>query len=161
MSATAPDLAGLFARRVADAGPPLMRAGASGTAGVIPLTYGFPDPGSFPVAEVIASTRTVLEARPSEALQYGPIAGAGPLLDVLVAKLAGEGINVSPDNLLVTAGGSQGIDIVTHLVIDLGDAMLVEAPTFIGALQTFRNAEAKIFEVALRSEEHTSELQSH
>ena len=149
MSATAPDLAGLFARRVASAGPTLMRAGAAGTAGVIPLTYGFPDPASFPVAEVIESTRAVLETRPSEALQYGPIAGAGPLLDVLVAKLAGEGIAVTSDNLLVTAGGSQGIDIVTHLVIDPGDAMLVEAPTFIGALQTFRNAEARIFEVPL------------
>jgi 2-aminoadipate transaminase len=149
MSATAPDLSGLFARRVAAAGPTLMRAGAAGTAGVIPLTYGFPDPGSFPVADVIEATRTVLEARPGEVLQYGPIAGAGPLLALLIAKLAGEGIHVTPDNLLVTAGGSQGIDIVTRLVIDPGDAILVEAPTFIGALQTFRNAEARIFEVPL------------
>ncbi len=149
MAATAPDLAGLFARRVAAAGPALMRAGAAGAAGVIPLTYGFPDPGSFPVQEMLEATRVVLGSRPSEALQYGPIAGAGPLLDVLVAKLAGEGIHVSPDNLLITAGGSQGIDIATHLVIDPGDAMLVEAPTFIGALQTFRNAEASIFEVPL------------
>lgn len=149
MTARAPDLSGLFARRVAEAGAPLMRAGAGGTAGVIPLTYGFPDPGSFPVAEVIESTRVALGSRPGEALQYGPIAGAGPLLDLLVEKLAGEGIRATHDNLLVTAGGSQGIDLVTHLVINPGDAMLVEAPTFIGALQTFRNAEARIFEVPL------------
>ena len=149
MSAIAPDLAGLLARRVASAGPALMRAGAAGAAGVIPLTYGFPDPGSFPVAEVTEATRAALAARPGDALQYGPIAGAVPLLELLVAKLAGEGIRATPENLLVTAGGSQGIDIVTHLVIDPGDAMLVEAPTFIGALQTFRNAEARIFEVPL------------
>jgi DNA-binding transcriptional MocR family regulator len=95
------------------------------------------------------ATRAVLATRPSEALQYGPIAGATPLLELLVAKLGAEGIHVTPDNLLVTAGGSQGIDIVTHLVIDAGDAMLVEAPTFIGALQTFRNAEARVYEVPL------------
>ena len=156
MSAIAPDLAGLLARRVASAGPALMRAGAAGAAGVIPLTYGFPDPGSFPVAEVTEATRAALAARPGDALQYGPIAGAVPLLELLVAKLAGEGIRATPENLLVTAGGSQGIDIVTHLVIDPGDAMLVEAPTFIGALQTFRNAEARIFEVPLDPQDRKS-----
>jgi 2-aminoadipate transaminase len=146
---THPDYAALFARRVAEAGPPLMRAGAGGAAGVIPLTYGFPDPGSFPVADLIEASRAVLAGNAANALQYGPIAGPVSMLNLLVAKLAGEGISVTHDNLVVTSGGSQGIDLVTHLVINPGDAMLVEAPTFIGALQTFRNAEANLLEVPI------------
>jgi 2-aminoadipate transaminase len=84
-----------------------------------------------------------------DALQYGPIAGPEPFLDLLVNKLAGEGISVSRQNLLVTAGGSQGIDLATHLLVDPGDPVIVEAPTFIGALQTFRNLEADLYEVPL------------
>ncbi|MCX5986382.1 MAG: PLP-dependent aminotransferase family protein [Chloroflexi bacterium] len=146
---THPDYAGLFARRVAEVGPPLMRAGAGGAAGVIPLTYGFPDPGSFPVADLIEASRAVLAGNAANALQYGPIAGPVAMLNVLVAKLRGERIAVTHDNLVVTSGGSQGIDLVTHLVINPGDTMLVEAPTFIGALQTFRNAEATLLEVPI------------
>lgn len=82
-----------------------------------------------------------------DALQYGPIAGPDPFLDLIATKLRGEGIAATKDQLLVTSGGSQGIDLVGHLLIDPGDPIVVEAPTFIGALQTFRNLEAEIHEV--------------
>src|SRR5947207_3826866 len=91
----------------------------------------------------------MLRQQGRDALQYGPIAGPEPFLDLLVNKLAGEGITATRDNLLVTAGGSQGIDLVTHMLVDAGDPIVVEAPTFIGALQTFRNLEADIHEVPL------------
>jgi DNA-binding transcriptional MocR family regulator len=143
------DYQSLLARRVAIELPALFRAGAAAPPGVIPLTYGFPDPDSFPIEELVEAAARVLRERGRDALQYGPIAGPAPFLDLLVAKLAGEGIPVGPDNLLVTASGSQGIDLITHLLVDPGDTIVVEAPTFIGALQTFRNAEAECEEVPL------------
>ncbi|MDQ3700837.1 MAG: PLP-dependent aminotransferase family protein [Chloroflexota bacterium] len=139
----------LLARRVAAELPALFRAGSAAPKGVIPLTYGFPDPGSFPVEALIEATARTLRTRGHEALQYGPIAGPEPFLDLLVAKLRLEGLEVGHENLVVTAGGSQGIDLITHLLVDPGDAVVVEAPTFIGALQTFRNAEADVHEVPL------------
>ncbi len=151
LSATPPPMQydRLYARRAAQPVPALFRAGAASPAGVIPLTYGFPDPGSFPIEALVAASAQVLRAHGRDALQYGPIAGPEPLLDLLVRKLHAEGIEASLDNLLVTSGGSQGIDLVTHLLVDPGDRVIVEAPTFIGALQTFRNAEAELHEVPL------------
>jgi DNA-binding transcriptional MocR family regulator len=137
----------LLARRVAREVPALFRAGSASPSGVIPLTYGFPDPGSFPIEPLIEAAARMLRTQGRDALQYGPIAGPEPFLDLLVTKLNAEGIAVGQDNLLVTAGGSQGIDLVTHLLVDPGDTILVEAPTFIGALQTFRNAEAEVRDV--------------
>jgi 2-aminoadipate transaminase len=128
----------LLARRVANEAPALFRAGAASPPGVIPLTYGFPDPGSFPIEDLVAAAARTLREHGRDALQYGPIAGPEPFLDLLVAKLAGEGIAVERENLLVTASGSQGIDLATHLLVDPGDTIVVEAPTFVGALQSFR-----------------------
>lgn len=136
----------LFARRAAKPVAALFRAGSASPAGVIPLTYGFPDPGSFPIEVLVEAAARTLREYGNQALQYGPIAGPPLFLDLLVNKLATEGISASHANLLVTNGGSQGIDLVTHLLINPGDAMVVEAPTFIGALQTFRNAEADVYE---------------
>lgn len=141
------DYQALLARRVAHAGLALFRAGATAPAGMIPLTYGFPDPGSFPIEALVEAATTVLRSHGRDALQYGPIAGPELLLDLLVSKLSHEEITAGRENLLVTSGGSQGIDLVTHLLVDAGDAIVVEAPSFIGALQTFRNAEAEIYEV--------------
>jgi 2-aminoadipate transaminase len=147
--ATEFDYQPLYARRAAKPAEALFRAGTASPSGVIPLTYGFPDPGSFPIEELIETAARMLRSHGKDALQYGPIAGPEPFLDLLVAKLAAEGIGATRDNLLVTAGGSQGIDLVTHLLVDPGDPIVVEAPTFIGALQTFRNAEADVHEVPL------------
>ena len=91
----------------------------------------------------------MLRRQGRDALQYGPIAGPPPFVDLVLAKLGAEGLSVTAQNLLVTVGGSQGIDLVTHLLVDPGDVVIVEAPTFIGALQTFRNAEADLQEVPL------------
>ncbi|HEX2515730.1 MAG TPA: PLP-dependent aminotransferase family protein [Chloroflexota bacterium] len=139
----------LLARRAAREAPALFRAGAASPPGIIPLTYGFPDPGSFPIEELIETAAHMLRRQGRDALQYGPIAGPPPFVDLVLAKLGAEGLRVSAQNLLVTVGGSQGIDLVTHLLVDPGDVVIVEAPTFIGALQTFRNAEADLQEVPL------------
>ena len=139
----------LFARRAATPVEALFRAGAASPQDVIPLTYGFPDPGSFPIADLAAAAGRVLDDGGDTALQYGPIAGDERFRDHVVERLRGDGLAVSADNIIVTNGGSQSIHLVTEMVVDAGDAVIVEAPTFVGALQTFRNAEAKIYEVPL------------
>ena len=139
----------LFARRAATPVEALFRAGAASPQDVIPLTYGFPDPGSFPIADLAAAAGRVLDDGGDTALQYGPIAGDERFRDHVVERLRGDGLAVSADNIIVTNGGSQSIHLVTEMVVDPGDAVIVEAPTFVGALQTFRNAEAELHEVPL------------
>ena len=127
----------------------LFRAGAASPQEVIPLTYGFPDPGSFPFADLAAASGRVLDNGGDTALQYGPIAGDERFREHVAERLQGDGLDVAADNIIVTSGGSQGIQLVTELVVDPGDAVIVEAPSFIGALQTFRNAEAELHEVPI------------
>ncbi len=141
------DYQSLFSSRAAKPAPALFRAGAAIPPGVIPLTYGFPDPGSFPIEALVEAATRVLREQGKDALQYGPIQGPEAFRALLVAKLRAEGIQAGAENILVTVGGSQGIDLVGHLFVNPGDVVLVEAPTFIGALQTFRNLEADIQEV--------------
>ncbi len=139
----------LFARRAAKPAPALFRAGAAAPPNILQLTYGFPDPGSFPISHLISAATTVLKDHGQNALQYGPIQGPEPFRQLLSKKLFAEGIHADPENILVTVGGSQGIDLIGHLFVDPGDVVIVEAPTFIGALQTFRNLEADLHEVPL------------
>jgi 2-aminoadipate transaminase len=143
------DFQDLFARRAVKPAPALFRAGAAAPPNVIQLTYGFPDPGSFPLEDLVTAATKVLRTQGKDALQYGPIQGPEPFRQLLAAKLAQEHIQTAPDNILVTVGGSQGIDLIGHLFVDPGDVVIVEAPTFIGALQTFRNLEADLHEVPL------------
>ena len=139
----------LFASRAAKPAPALFRAGAAAPPNVIQLTYGFPDPGSFPIGALIQSATKVLEDHGKDALQYGPIQGPDSFRSLLTKKLQSENIQTAPENILITVGGSQGIDLIGHLFINPGDPVIVEAPTFIGALQTFRNLEADLHEVPL------------
>ena len=123
----------LFARRAAKPVAALFRAGAASSQDVIPLTYGFPDPGSFPFAALAAASGRVLDDGGDTALQYGPIAGDERFREHVAERLQGDGLDVAADNIIVTSGGSQGIQLVTELVVDPGDAVIVEAPSFIGA----------------------------
>src|SRR5688500_5879193 len=142
----------LFASRAAKPAPALFRAGAASPPNIIQLTYGFPDPGSFPLDALLAAATKVLKDHGKEALQYGPIQGPESLLQLLTQQLAQENIQTAPENILVTVGGSQGIDLIAHLFVNPGDVVIVEGPTFIGALQTFRNLEADLHEVPLDSD---------
>jgi 2-aminoadipate transaminase len=142
----------LLSARAAKPAPALFRAGAAAPPNIIQLTYGFPDPGSVRIDALIQAATKVLKDHGKEALQYGPIQGPEPFRKLLSTKLGSEGIQASPDNILITVGGSQGIDLIGHLFVNPGDVVIVEAPTFIGALQTFRNLEADLREVPLDAE---------
>ncbi len=139
----------LLARRAAQLPPPIVM---SGTPGVISFVYGLPDEDSFPTEGLAAASAAVL-AEPTEAvaaLQYG---APRPLTNYLLGFLKrDQGLELTPQHLLITSGSSQAIQVVCRLLIEPGDYVVVEAPTFLGAVRTFQNCDAQIAEVAMDDE---------
>ena len=117
------------------------------------LSGGFPDPRSLPKSDLIEATRMALEMDGEWALQYGSSAGDPLLMEQLLAKLKrDQGIEANDDNLLITNGASQALSLITQMLVDPGDVVLSEAPTWTGAVRGFKNAGAEIREVALTPE---------
>ena len=104
---------------------------------VISFAGGLPAPEVFPVARFEEACHRVLQTQPSLALQYGPTEGYRPLRELIVAHMARYGILASVDNVLITAGSQQALDLIAKLLINRGDRILVESPTYVGALQAF------------------------
>ena len=103
----------------------------------------------FPSAEIRAACEQVLDGQAASALQYGPTEGYRPLRELLVRHMARYGIQVGPDNVLVTAGSQSGLDLVGKLLINPGDRVAVEAPTYLGALQAFQAYEPRFLPVPI------------
>lgn len=116
---------------------------------LVSLAAGFPDPASFPFAELRAIASELLDGTDGTVLQYGATRGYKPLLEAIVEVLAGRHIRATPDELLVTTGSQQGLDIVARVMIDPGDVILVELPTYTGAISVFVNAQARLAGVQL------------
>lgn len=107
---------------------------------MISLIYGYPDAGSLPAAAVAESTRRVMESDGEWALQYGRTQGVLPLVDALIEKLGrDQGLKATRDEVLITSGGSQAVQLVLDLFVDTGDTVIVEAPTWMGFLWALRN----------------------
>jgi len=99
------------------------------------FTFGFPDPDSLPVDTMAEATKLAVEKDPKWALQYGKTTGVPALVDALLAKLAkDQGIIAKPEQVMITSGGSQACQLVIDLLVDPGDTVLVEAPTWMGFL---------------------------
>src|SRR3990170_4108035 len=116
--------------------------------GIISFAGGLPDPSTFPVAELKTITTQVLEREPHLALQYGPTEGDARLRDELVRWMAKDGIRVTRDQVLITIGSQQGLDIVGRVFLDPGDVIVVERPSYIAALQVFRMYRVEMVGVA-------------
>ncbi|MDP9369418.1 MAG: PLP-dependent aminotransferase family protein [Chloroflexota bacterium] len=95
----------------------------------------------MPVARLQEAAAAVWADAPGH-LGYGDVAGFAPLRELVAARMATQGIVAHPDSLLLTNGSQQGIDLIARLVLDPGDIVLVEAPTYLGALQVFDAFEA-------------------
>jgi 2-aminoadipate transaminase len=104
---------------------------------VISLAGGLPAPELFPIDEYRRAFEWVLESDGALALQYGPSEGYRPLRDFLAERLSRAGIRCSCDDLLITNGSQQALDLIAKITLDPGDAVLVEKPTYLGALQAF------------------------
>src|SRR5690348_7433507 len=104
---------------------------------VISFAGGLPAPEVFPVERFQEACHKVLTANGSLALQYGATEGYEPLREMIAQNMARYGIRANVDNVLITSGSQQALDLIGKLLINSGDRVLVEAPTYLGALQAF------------------------
>src|SRR5438105_2584456 len=104
---------------------------------IISLAGGLPAPELFPIDEYRRAFEWVLESDGAQALQYGPSEGYRPLRVLLAERMSGFGMNCACDDLLITNGSQQALDLVGKMLLDPGDSVLVENPTYLGALQAF------------------------
>ena len=120
---------------------------------VISFAAGNPASETFPVEKIAAITADILQKDPTAALQYSLSEGYPALRTTLERWLAQDyGIDFSENTLLITSGAQQGIDLVTKCLCDEGDTVLVEKPTFIGALNTFRSYGVQLAPVELEDD---------
>lgn len=112
--------------------------------GIISFAGGLPSPKTFPVEAFAKACDTVLHTDGRAALQYAASEGYGPLCAWVAQHLPWD---VSPDQVLITTGSQQGLDLVAKVLIDEGSPVLVETPTYLGALQAFTPMEPRIVSV--------------
>jgi 2-aminoadipate transaminase len=112
--------------------------------GIISLAGGLPSPLTFDIEGLTRATETVLENQPARALQYGLTDGQPALKHELARLTSSRGATCAEENIVVTTGSQQGIDLVARLLIDPGDVAIVERPAYLAALQTFALAQASI-----------------
>ena len=117
--------------------------------GIISFAGGLPSPQTFPVAEFEAACATVLRDDPSGALQYAASEGFGPLREMVAAMLPWA---VDPAQILITTGSQQGLDLVAKVLVDTGSKILVESPTYLGAVMAFTPMEPEVVSVANNDE---------
>jgi 2-aminoadipate transaminase len=115
------------------------------SANYISFIYGFPDSDSLPAGSVTETTHRVMTENPVWALQYGAVNGPKPIREAILAKLKrDQGIAASMDEIIVTAGSSQAIQLITHLLVDPGDTIIAESPSFLGFFDDVRNSGAEL-----------------
>ena len=104
---------------------------------IISFAGGLPAPDVFPVDRFQDACRRVLEVNGHQALQYSATEGYEPLREMIARHIARYGIKAKIENVLITSGSQQALDLIGKLLINPGDRVLVEAPTYLGALQAF------------------------
>src|SRR3954452_21498369 len=114
---------------------------------VISLAGGLPDTGAFPKDTLNAVMARIARESAAEALQYGPTEGIASAKDCIVEVMAAEGIQADPDDMIITAGGQQVIDLVARALIDPGDVIVAEAPTYPGAVPSFSSFQAEVVQI--------------
>jgi 2-aminoadipate transaminase len=136
-----------LARRAARMNPSVIRELLKLTEkpGIISFAGGLPSSKTFPVAEFEAACAKVLRDDPAGALQYAASEGYGPLRERVADMLPW---NVDPAQVLITTGSQQGLDLVAKVLIDADSKILVESPTYLGAVMAFIPMEPKVVSVA-------------
>ena len=116
---------------------------------IISFAGGLPVPELFPVEEFRAATDSVLVKQGSEAMQYSTTEGYEPLREFIVHKMAQYNIQAAPENILITSGSQQVLDLIGKILINAGDLILTERPTYLGALQAWRAYQAQFVTVPI------------
>lgn len=118
---------------------------------VISFAGGLPAPELFPLQQLREGFARVLAGPDASSLQYSTTEGYVKLREYLAVQMSSEGINAGPENILITNGSQQALDLIAKLFLNPGDTVLVENPSYLGAIQTFRSYEANF--VTLPSDE--------
>ena len=105
--------------------------------GMISLAGGLPAPQSFPAEALRAAFDAVLATEPAQALQYSTTEGHPPLREWIAAQESARGVPTAPEQVLVVSGSQQALDLIGKAMVDEGQPLLVESPTYLGALQAF------------------------
>src|SRR6478735_2233146 len=137
----------MLARRAEKMNPSVIREILKVTErpGIISFAGGLPSPKTFPVNQFAAACEKVLRQDGPAALQYAASEGYAPLREMVAAMLPWE---VDPAQVLITTGSQQGLDLVAKILVDAGSRILVETPTYLGALQAFTPMEPEVVGVA-------------
>jgi 2-aminoadipate transaminase len=125
---------------------------------LISFAGGLPAPELFPVEAFRAAADRVLTRHGSKALQYSTTEGYRPLRELIVDKMARYGIEAMPENVLVTSGSQQALDLIGKILINPGDRILTERPTYLGALQAWRAYQAEYVSVPIDDDGLRTEL---
>ncbi len=151
-----PPLSWTLASRAAKMNPSVIREILKVTEkpGIISFAGGLPSPRTFPVAAFEAACSKVLHDDPHGALQYAASEGYAPLRELIARQLsvqsaaAGQPWDVDPTQVLITTGSQQGLDLIAKVLIDAGSKVLVESPTYLGAIMAFTPMEPRVESVA-------------
>ena len=128
----------------------IRRIGALGATvpGLISLSAGYPAPDVFPWDDLQAITAQILAKHDGNTLQYGATRGYRPLIEHLIATtLKARGIDTRFEDVIITSGSQQGLDLVGRVLIDPGDTVIVELPTYSGAIAAFHNLQGSLIGV--------------
>lgn len=115
---------------------------------IISFAGGLPSPETFPVERMRAAYDSVLTRQGKVALQYGPTDGYAPLREWIAASLSIDGAKILPDQVMMLSGSQQGLDLLGKVLIDEGSKVLVETPSYLGALQAFSVYQPEFVSVA-------------
>jgi 2-aminoadipate transaminase len=124
---------------------------------LVSFAPGYPDAALFPWHELHDIAGELLTGADGSTLQYGPTRGYQPLLESIVEILGQRGIAAAVDELIVTSGSQQGIDLAGRVLVSPGEVVLVELPTFTGGIAAFKNVQADV--VGVRQEEDGIDLE--
>ncbi len=132
-----------FARRAERVQPSAIREflALAGDPRITSFAGGYPDPTLFPMADLHAIYDDLLSAGNASALQYTASEGLPELRALVAARLTADGMPCTADDVLITQGGQQGLDLTAKLFVDAGDVIVTERPTFLGALIAFNPCE--------------------
>ena len=116
---------------------------------VISLAGGLPDTGAFDPEDLRALTEEMSRSHSAAALQYGPTEGLPSMRETICRVMATEGMSADPDQVIVTTGGQQVLDLVARAFVDPGDIVIAEGPTYPGAVPVFNACQADVLQVPL------------
>ena len=119
---------------------------------VISFAGGLPNRDLFPLDEIKAATNKVLETAGKDVLQYSTSEGYGELREWIVKRYESKGIMVHPDNILITTGSQQGLDLLGKTFLNEGDNVVIEEPGYLGAIQAFSIYRSTFFPVPVTTD---------